>query len=148
MSALDAALEFAVAFHIEDLRGKSPEELREIAREGGEAAAFQGDVMLFGGATKWGHGARQKAKHEEHAHLVTEENREEWGRKCRVCLTGAPQYSPGELFNLFVRGIAAAAYAPGGITFRSMHWEVTDDTRTAAAPGDPPVQDVRTRDVL
>jgi hypothetical protein len=47
-----------------------------------------------------------------------------------------------EAFNQLARGLAAAAYQPGGVTFATMHWHADDGGRDEAAPPRRPVRNV------
>jgi hypothetical protein len=96
------------------------------ARRAAQVIASQGDTLMFGGVHKFGHGAKQEAAHAAAARCTTPDcTCKGTGCTARGCYchgSGEPGYSAGEVFNQLARGLAAAAYQPGGITYAGMHW--------------------------
>lgn len=157
-------LEVAVPMAIWELRDADAGELMRIAAGCADVIAGQGDTLMFGSEKiRFGHGARDAARHQEHAHLVSDQVRESdpdlWQRrhdkfvagKCAVCLSGQPGYSPGEVFSFLARGLACLAHWPGGVDFAGRHWDAgrpLGDGAGARVRPAPAVVTVLTRDGL
>lgn len=123
-SVLAEMLAFAVPLWIVELRGVPAWERRLIARRVAAAVAAQGDTLIFGSEARFGHGTGELALHKKHAARITAGNRDEFVRTCRVCARGQATYSAGEVFNELAKGLACAAYQPGGVRFGPLSWRV------------------------
>jgi hypothetical protein len=117
-------LAFAVPLRIAELRGVPAWRRRLIARQAAAVVAAQGDTLMFGSKARFGHGAAQVAAHRLHAPCVTPATRDEFIRTCPVCARGQASYSAGEVFNELAKGLACAAYQPGGVRFGPLSWRV------------------------
>lgn len=140
-SVLETTLQLAVPMWIERFRHLDSEDRWKIAQESADAVASQGDTLMFGGKHKFGHGGKQMAAHRAAPRCPGEGDGCQcasrapgippaFRRKCSRCADprcwcrgpGQPTYSAGEVFNFLARGLAVGAFAPGGITYRGMHW--------------------------
>lgn len=119
---LVTTLEAAVPLCIAEMAAYPAWERQRIGREAGQVVACQGDVLMFGSEARPGTAARELEHHRGHKHLVNDENRAEYGRKCGICLRGQPSYTAAEVFGWLARGLAAGALHPGGINFAGRHW--------------------------
>jgi hypothetical protein len=120
-AALIETLAFAVPLRIAELRGESPQRRRLIARRAAGIISGQGDTLMFGSSARFGHGAAEMAAHKRHGR-VTDASRDELTRTCPVCKRGQATYSAGEVFNELAKGLACAAYQPGGVSFAGLCW--------------------------
>ena len=117
-SVLAISLEAAVPLWMARVLRLDPGERLRLAAEAGHVIASQGDTLQYGSNLKFGHGARQMERH-----LAKAGRDEKCGDPgCRCATTGQPAYSAGEVFNFLARGLACAAYQPGGVTFAGLHW--------------------------
>jgi|SRR5450755_600566 hypothetical protein len=134
-AALTVTLELAVPLRIAEVIDLPFAERRRIAEEAGTVVAAQGDTLQYGSSDKFGAGAKERRRHEAHGNARAAECEDchrtqnqprccmrRFSGKCRVCLTGQPSYSAGEVFNFLARGLAVAACQPGGVTFAGLHW--------------------------
>lgn len=115
-------LSLAVPLHMAGAARMTLRERGRIARKAAAAAGHQGDSLMFGTGVKPGTAAREAERHRLHASRVNGGSRMECGRTCRICLRGQPSHTAGELFTLLARGLAAAAFQPGGVSFAGLHW--------------------------
>jgi hypothetical protein len=136
----------AVPKVISDTVGRlDTDERLALARECGQVVASQGDALMFRSGRP-GQGAKQKRAHKKHGDARVPECADcpDTGKqprccmrrfiaKCRVCTTGALEYSSAEVFAFLATGVACAAFQPGGITFAGMHFCTDHDACKAAA---------------
>jgi hypothetical protein len=120
--ALAETLAFAVPLWVAELRGVPAWRRRLIARQAAAVVAAQGDTLMFGSKAKFGQGAKEMAEHKGHARRVAAGDKGEFIRACPVCARGQASYSAGEVFNELAKGLACAAYQPGGVTFGALSW--------------------------
>jgi len=123
--ALVEILALAVPFRVLDVRRMPAWRRRQIASEAARIVGHQGNSLMFGAPRAFGHGDAQRTAHVTGRHA-------DYRRKnpddldpfpgCQVCVTGQPEYSPGEVFNQLVTGLACAALLPGGVSFAGLHW--------------------------
>lgn len=123
-SVLTDMLAFAVPLRIAELRGVPAWRRLLVARQAAAVVAAQGDTLMFGSKARFGHGAAEVAEHRKHAARVTPANKDEFIRTCPVCACGQASYSAGEVFNELAKGLACAAYQPGGVRFGPFSWRV------------------------
>jgi hypothetical protein len=134
--ALVIGMQAAVPLHIMEVRGLPFRERHRLARDAATVVASQGDTLMYGsGTARFGHGTKEQLRHQAHGSAKAEacatcEQGKDSARccmrrfrdTCRVCLTGQPHYSAGEVFNHLARGVAILACQPGGVTFAGLHW--------------------------
>ena len=122
-AALIETLALAVPLRIAELQEESPQRRRLIARRAAGIVSGQGDTLMYGSreGSKLGRGAAEMAAHKRHGR-VTDGNRDELTRTCPVCKRGQATYSAGEVFNELAKGLACAAFQPGGVCFGGLSW--------------------------
>lgn len=110
--ALVEGLRVAVPLRIAELQHTTSAErdvrIRTWAREAGDMVAHHGDMLMF----------RVSAGREH-----TNSCRQQGWQHCD-CLVGTAQ-----VFNALVRGLAAGAHMPGGVTLFGLHWCTTAHQR-------------------
>lgn len=117
-SVLAISLEAAVPLWMAQLAALTPEERIRIATESAQVIASQGDTLQFGSSRRHGHGTQQAERHLARARRGAQCP----DPKCWCHHRGEPEYSTGEVFNFLAKGLACAAFQPGGITFAGLHW--------------------------
>lgn len=116
-AALAETLALTVPMWMDQFRGLAPEQRQAIASAAARIIAAQGDTLMFGSRTAFGHGGKELAGHRKH-----EAGGEDPTGKCRVCTAGQASYSAGEVFNELAKGLACAAFQPGGTRFGLLSW--------------------------
>lgn len=118
-AALEETLAFAVPLWIAEFRGLDPGQRQAVASRAAKVIAAQGDTLMFGSKAAFGNGVREMAAHQAHGRVKAGEG---LTGKCRVCITGQASHSAGEVFNELAKGLACAAYQPGGVRFAGLSW--------------------------
>jgi hypothetical protein len=116
---LTETLAFAVPLWIAEFRRLDPGQRQVVASRSAKVIAAQGDTLMFGSKAAFGDGAREMAAHQAHGRVKAGE---ELTGKCRACTRGQASYSAGEVFNELARGLACAAFQPGGVRFAGLSW--------------------------
>lgn len=120
----------AVPMWIAEIRSWPEDQRLAVARECAQIIASQGDTLQYGSRHKFGHAAKQIARHQAGGTCPPEDpktcsckGKGCGDKKCWCHISGEPAYSAGEVFNALARGLACAAYQPGGVTFAGMAWK-------------------------
>jgi hypothetical protein len=115
--AMTESLRFIVPLHILELRSLPPSMRAGLAAESAKAVSSQGDTLQYGSGTRFGAGERELLRHRAHG-----PDGPDGAGSCTVCTRGQATFSAGEVFSHLARGLAIAAYQPGGISFAGLHW--------------------------
>jgi hypothetical protein len=131
-AAFAETLALAVPFRVLEVRRMPAYRRRQLSEQAAGVVGHQGDTLMFGSVHAFGHGTAQRIAHETGLHSRRKDpDGGPFDPGCKVCTGGQPQYSPGEVFNELVTGLACAALLPGGVSFAGLHW------CTAPHPGCP-----------
>lgn len=124
-----------------------------LARECAQVIASQGDTLQYGSKKiKYGNGARELATHRSGPRCKVKDCRCKGTgclhKRCYCHVRGEPSYSAGEVFDFLARGLACAAFQPGGVDFAGMHFCTDHDVCTGKREYVPPAIEPEQRRLL